>query len=82
MELARAVNEAAKRPNNFQFLYNLQVRADTSAWISVWPQFLLLICAVSKVTQDALINYLNGFTRMQLSEPNDIFLFGIMEVVQ
>lgn len=38
--------------------------------------------AVSKVTQDALINYLNGFTGMQLSEPNDIFLFGIMEDVQ
>lgn len=28
IELAQAVNEAASRPSNFQFLYNKEVRAD------------------------------------------------------
>lgn len=30
LELAQAVNEAASRPGNFQFLYNIEVRANTS----------------------------------------------------
>lgn len=29
LELAQAVNEAASRPSNFQFLYNKEVKTDT-----------------------------------------------------